>query len=249
MTNEALKNYLALAAIQDFREIMDTPYAGEAEGNSLFYRHQQKKMLKDPRKWYRERRKPVWKRMAQRAACFFLILLLGLGSAMAVSPTVRAAVVNFIKEVFQNQVIYRYTGQADDNGQEAELPDYQITNLPDGYIIEDVQDAAGLTVIYNLPNAADGKAAIVFYYGYMEDGSMLILDSGDDTFNVTEIQDGDFSGELYEYVDHPNDAKTLVWQELDRNIMFHISAHGDPDTLLSYARHVEEIKPPLRSTK
>ena len=152
-------------------------------------------------------------------------------------------------ELYQGSISDRYTGQADDNGQEAELPDYQITNLPDGYIVEDIQDAAGLTVIYNLPNAADGKAAIVFYYGYMEDGSMLILDSGDDTFNVTEIQDGDFSGELYEYVDHPDDAKTLVWQKPDRNIMFHISAHGDPDTLLSYARHVEEVKPPLRSTK
>lgn len=30
------------------------------------------------------------------------------------------------------------------------------------YIIEDIQDAAGFTVIYNLPNAEDGKAAIVF---------------------------------------------------------------------------------------
>ena len=43
-----------------------------------------------------------------------------------------------------------------------ELTDFEITNLPDSYIIEDIQDAAGFTVIYNLPNAEDGKAAIVF---------------------------------------------------------------------------------------
>ena len=37
-----------------------------------------------------------------------LILLVGLGSAMAISPTVRAAVINFVKEVFQN--LKRYIG-------------------------------------------------------------------------------------------------------------------------------------------
>lgn len=80
---------------------------------------------------------------------------------MAISPTVRAAVINFVKEVFQNQVIYRYTGISNDE-KKPELTDFEITNLPDSYIIEDIQDAAGFTVIYNLPNAEDGKAAIVF---------------------------------------------------------------------------------------
>ena len=197
-------------------------------------------MLADPNKWCKEHLKPVWKRVVQQAACFFLILLVGLESAMAISPTVRAAVINFVKEVFQNQVIYRYTGISNDE-KKPELPDFEITNLPDSYIIEDIQDAAGFTVIYNLPNAEDGKAAIVFYYGYMEDGSMLVLDSGDDSFNVTTIKSEYFSGELYEYVDYPDDAKTFVWQDNDRNVMFHITAHGTPEQLLSYAEHIKEI--------
>ena len=118
-------------------------------------------MLADPNKWCKEHLKPVWTRVVQQAACFFLILLVGLGSAMAISPTVRAAVINFVKEVFQNQEIYRYTGISNDE-KKPELTDFEITNLPDSYIIEDIQDAAGFTVIYNLPNAEDGKAAIVF---------------------------------------------------------------------------------------
>ena len=187
-------------------------------------------MRADPNKWCKEHLKPGWKRVVQQAACFFLILLVGLGSAMAISPTVRAAVINFVKEVFQNQVIYRYTGISNDE-KKPELPDFEITHLPDSSIIEDIQDAAGFTVIYNLPNAEDGKAAIVFYYGYMEDGSMLVLDSGDDSFNVTTIKSEYFSGELYEYVDYPDDAKTFVWQDNDRNVMFHITAHGTPEQL------------------
>ena len=199
-------------------------------------------MLADPNKWCKEHLKPVWKRVVQQAACFFLILLVGLGSAMAISPTVRAAVINFVKEVFQNQEIYRYTGISNDE-KKPELPDFEITNLPDSYIIEDIQDAAGFTVIYNLPNAEDGKAAIVFYYGYMEDGSMLVLDSGDDSFNVTTIKSEHFSGELYEYVDYPDDAKTFVWQDNDRNVMFHITAHGTPEQLLSYGYSHENAEP------
>ena len=92
-------------------------------------------MLADPNKWCKEHLKPVWKRVVQQAACFFLILLVGLGSAMAISPTVRAAVINFVKEVFQNQVIYRYTGISNDE-KKPELPDFEITNLPDSYIIK-----------------------------------------------------------------------------------------------------------------
>ena len=64
---------------------------------------------------------------------------------------------------------------------------------------------------------------------------MLVLDSGDDSFNVTTIKSEYFSGELYEYVDYPDDAKTFVWQDNDRNVMFHITAHGTPEQLLSYA--------------
>lgn len=117
-------------------------------------------MLADPNKWCKEHLKPVWKRVVQQAACFFLILLVG-WDRHGNQPTVRAAVINFVKEVFQNQEIYRYTGISNDE-KKPELTDFEITNLPDSYIIEDIQDAAGFTVIYNLPNAEDGKAAIVF---------------------------------------------------------------------------------------
>ena len=92
-------------------------------------------MLADPNKLCKEHLKPVWKRVVQQAACFFLILLVGLGSAMAISPTVRAAVINFVKEVFQNQEIYRYTGISNDE-KKPELTDFEITNLPDSYIIK-----------------------------------------------------------------------------------------------------------------
>ncbi len=241
MTDAMLKEYLSQAAIQDFREIMDTPYAGEAEGNSLFYRHQQKKMLKDPCKWYRERRKPVWKRMAQRAACFFLILLLGLGSAMAVSPTVRAAVVNFIKEVFQDQVIYRFTGEAQYSDQRTDiLPDYEITGLPDGYVVEDILYGGNVnkTIIYNLPDAEDWHAAVTLYYGFMEDGSLLAVEG--EGLLCTPVKKGSFRGEFYESTVNPEESAGLVWQDTQQNIMFSIGAKGSVEDLVALAMSVKK---------
>ena len=241
MTDAMLKEYLSQAAIQDFREIMDTPYAGEAEGNSLFYRHQQKKMLKDPRKWYRERRKPVWKRMAQRAACFFLILLLGLGSAMAVSPTVRAAVVNFIKEVFQDQVIYRFTGEAQYFDQRTDiLPDYEITGLPDGYVVieELYGSGVGKTKIYNFPNTESWDEAVIFNYGFMEDGRLLSVEM--ENITCTPIDNKQFKGEFYESTTDSTAHETLIWYDEWKNIMFCIDAKGSVEDLVALAMSVKK---------
>ena len=57
------------------------------------YQRQMAEMLKDPLKWERRRARPLWKNVAQKAAVILLVFSLSLGSLMAVSPTVRAAVV------------------------------------------------------------------------------------------------------------------------------------------------------------
>ncbi|WP_295857525.1 hypothetical protein [uncultured Oscillibacter sp.] len=106
MTDERLKEYLSLAAVQDFRAVMDTPCAGEAESCSLPCRHWQKKMLADPRRWCRERQKPVWMRAARRAACFLLAGAAAFGTLLAASPTTRAAVAQWFRTVFAEHAVF-----------------------------------------------------------------------------------------------------------------------------------------------
>ena len=131
-----------MAAVQDLREIMDTPYAGEADGGSLPYRRQQKKMLADPRKWCRERQKPVWKRAAQQAACFLLVCAVAFGTLMAVSPTARAAVVQWFRTVFAGDT-------AIIQGSDTPFPDVKKTTLkdPDGNEIGSVTQAGDVAVV------------------------------------------------------------------------------------------------------
>ena len=235
MTNEQLKEYFSLAAVQDLREIMDTPYDGEADGNSLPYRRRQKKMLADPRKWCRERQRPVWKRVARQAACFLLVGAIAFGTLMAVSPTARAAVIHFIKEVLQNEVVYRYTKT---EYSDHILPDYEITALPDGYEIVEEHGVSGVNnmVVYNLPDAEDEGYPITLYYGFMEGGSRLGI-TGEGLY-CTEIIDGDFKGEFYTTTTDSMVYQSLIWQDEQQNIMFSIDAKGSAEDLLALAKSV-----------
>ena len=68
------------------------------------YQRQMAEMLKDPLKWERRRARPLWKNVAQKAAVILLVFSLSLGSLMAVSPTVRAAVVRWVTEWYETYI-------------------------------------------------------------------------------------------------------------------------------------------------
>ena len=54
---------------------------------------QMQRMLQDPLKWLRSRTRPAWKVVVQKVAIILLVLSLGFGSVMVVSPAARAAVI------------------------------------------------------------------------------------------------------------------------------------------------------------
>ena len=93
------------------------------------YQRQMAAMLSDPLKWARKRARPIWKSALQKVAMILLVFTLSLGSLMAVSPTVRAAVVRWVTEWYETHVVYRFSGEqiAD------EMPQYEVTDLPEGY--------------------------------------------------------------------------------------------------------------------
>ena len=74
------------------------------------YQRQIAAMLSDPLKWAQKRARPLWKNVAQKIAVILLVFSLSLGSLMAVSPTVRAAVVRWVTEWYETHVVYRHLG-------------------------------------------------------------------------------------------------------------------------------------------
>lgn len=55
---------------------------------SLHHQRQIKAMLKNPLRWARDRKQPVWKRALKRVAVILLVISLAFGSLMVVSPTI-----------------------------------------------------------------------------------------------------------------------------------------------------------------
>ena len=121
------------------RVLLDSLRNDEAIGMTVTFapsrkhQHQMRVMLKDPLKWLRNRMKPIWKLAAQRAAVILLAASVSLGSLMAVSPTVRAAVVRWATEWYETYVVYRFSGGTISE----EMPKYEIADIPEAFVETD----------------------------------------------------------------------------------------------------------------
>lgn len=192
------------------------------------YQRQITAMLADPLKWAHKRARPVWKKAIQKVAVILLVFSLSLGSLMAVSPTVRAAVVRWVTEWYETHIIYRYSGE-DILG---EMPHYDISELPHGYteIIRDVY-AASVSVVYE---SSDGNV-ICFDYTHMQQGSAGIIVPGDD--EIIDITVNGMRGQLF-LPNNIEDAKTITWIDSGSNIQFVIKAFCNDIDILHIAESV-----------
>ena len=68
---------------------------------SLHHQKQIKAMLKNPLRWARDRKQPVWKRALKRVAVILLVISLAFGSLMVVSPTARATFIRWVTEWYE----------------------------------------------------------------------------------------------------------------------------------------------------
>ena len=134
-------------------------------------------MIADPLKWTRKRATPLWKKILQKVAIVLIVFSLSLGSLMAVSPNIRAAVVNWVTEWYETHITYRYLGTPTDNG----MPKYRIEALPNGYVEVDSEREEWsdyICIVYR--NEASGKT-IYFDYTRMTQGYVNDFEVNSDT--------------------------------------------------------------------
>ena len=198
------------------------------------YQRQIAAMLKDPLKWERRRARPLWKNVAQKAAVILLVFSLSLGSLMAVSPTVRAAVVRWVTEWCETHIVYRYSGEQITG----EMPQYEITDLPEGYIEDErVNWPSYVSVVYQ--NKDTGKT-IYLDCTYMQQGSAS--DYVTDGVEVVPVTVNGLSGQLFLTDDWENKWNTITWIDAERNLQFEIDANVNRDVILHMAESVSLVK-------
>lgn len=190
--------------------------------------HQMKMMLRDPLKWMRNRSKPLWKVIVQKVAVVLLIASLGLGSVMIVSPTARAAVIRWVMELYETQIVYRFFGK-DISGQ---MPQYGIEDLPEGYVeTERVVHSASVSILYE--NNAGGLVSLD--YVYMQEGVLGVFAPGDDT--IIPVTIGGFDGHAF-LPQKSSSAKAIIWTDVTANIQFMVKGFGEYEDILQWAKNV-----------
>ena len=200
------------------------------------YQRQIAAMLSDPLKWAQKRARPLWKNVAQKAAVILLVFSLSLGSLMAVSPTVRAAVVRWVTEWYETHVVYRFSGEqiAD------EMPQYEVTDLPEGYAeTERVEWPSYVSIIYQ--NVNDENASWIYLqYIYMQQGASSNF--GIENADIIPVTVNGLEGQLYLTRDTEGADSTITWIVPDEKMLFAVSAALNANDILHIAESVSLSK-------
>ncbi len=202
------------------------------------YQRQVAVMLADPFKWARKRARPVWKKAIQKVAVILLVFSLSMGSLMVISPTVRAAVVRWVTEWYETHITYRYSGESIAE----EMPQYEITNLPAGYVeveSERVERPSYVSIIYQNKND-ENTQWIYLRYIYMQQGAISNFVTEDaDVFSVTV---NGLDGQLYLARNPELSDSTIAWLDPDKNLLFAVDAALNADDILHMAESVSLVK-------
>ena len=197
-------------------------------------RHQQQmqSMLRNPLNWIKKKTRPLGKQALQWVAVILLVISIGFGGIMAISPTARAAVIRWFVEWYETHIIYRYIGE-DVSG---ELLRYEITELPDGYKETDrIIDPLWVSVVYENP---DGGIIYLDYNLIQQGGANTFVPGDDAVIGVTVNQ---FDGQLFVPL-NPESRKMITWIDPNKNIQFLLTANADDAEMLSMAESVSVAK-------
>ena len=172
---------------------------------------------------------PVIYRLGRAAACFLLVFLLGLGSLMAVSPTVRAAVVGWVKEQYETFTSYFFQGGDMQTGTE----DYELSEIPAGYTLLKRIDVPGSsTIIYVNDNHQ------FLQINYSSNPALVSITVAHDSHVHSTVTIGDIIADLYTSVD-PKQSTALVWEY--NNYLFYISGFLSEEELIDLAEDLMNI--------
>lgn len=169
------------------------------------YRRDRLHLLADPFGWMKRKAQSIWKKALRNVACVLLACTLTLGTLMAVSPTVRAAVLNWLREISGNLITYSTVSKTEGDA----LPsNWRITWLPEGWRLEYMSRNLWR---YEEENGAGS----LMYACYTPDAAKL-------TTNVNDVADADsvrnivqIQGSSADYYQSEK-YRVLLWENADK---------------------------------
>lgn len=185
-----------------------------------------------------KKQRRTWRVALKRVAMFFLALLVGASVWLAADEGARAAFQRWVREVYENSVVYRFFGSPEDA-----FPQYELTWIPEGCALEKEIDGVGSEgnqkiLIYKNPETDEG---FVFVYQATLDDVQLIVDGYEnenmrtsELCNINEI-------EGHYYPANDLHSSCLIWIDNYQGVAFYIDSTMDKDTVLHIAEGVVRI--------
>ncbi len=226
MTEDALlQGFLLDAAAAEFAsELTDTTPV--AVSPRLL--RQRNSMRNDPNSWAKWQHRSIWSRLARTAAVILLVLSLSLGALMAVSPTVRAAVINWVRELYENSTVYHVMP----SHAAEKLPRYKLTWLPDGFSEPDVyEDDTMYTALYENPDTGD-----FFVFDYC----LLTEETQTDLFTTQAPEHLLVNGMDADFYVAPDDSDSsnLLWVDTATGVFCSINSTLSKEDILRIAESI-----------
>jgi hypothetical protein len=227
--NVFLRNILLDAASKEFAEEL---YDKEAVATSAHFQHQMQSMIANPMRWAKQQRKPIWKQVMQTVAAVLIVCSLTLGSVMVVSPTARAAIIEWVTEWYEDSIIYRFFGEHifDD------MPRYKIAELPAGYLDTKMPLVLPNDIEINYEN--ESGDTIRFEYMRVEEGSAIVMDT--ENMEILEIEINGNSGHLYMSQDNEQ-SNCITWYDDREKMQFIIDGFLEGNELQKMATSVLQV--------
>ena len=231
MDEQMLRRALMEANLERFRDVLEA--ADRDPGWSPRYLRQRARMLADPFGWAKRLARPVWRRAARTAACAALACLVALGGLMAVSPTVRAAVLGWLQQVQEDLVTFvnpERTAAEDPPG------GWRLSEVPEGFVLTDLGPREGSGDWQYHDPESNARLWFAVYTPEAREVSANLKDTLDAGENRAAVEVQGYEADLFQ----SEGTALLTWQN-EAGYLFLLRADNfdDTDTLLALAEGVE----------
>ena len=174
----------------------------------------------------------MWRLVVQKIAMISLVCILTFSGVMALCPTARATVVRWVMEWCGTTIDYLYSGEQNPEV----LPQYEISDLPEGYR-ETIRDTAPALVVVTYENLSGDT--IYFDYSFMHQGSQTSFTLNDE--DVCSVMVNQMPGQFFES-NIPGNLNSLTWIDPDLNIHFTLDGNFGLKELLHMAESASLCK-------
>ena len=175
---------------------------------------------------------PIRYKIASRVASILLVILIGFTVVMSCSPTARAAVIGWIKQVYESFYSYYFEANTDTYSSNK----YQIDPLPEGYVEISKDEDNG---IYMCIYANDKNEMLTFSYSVSPESAMFYVVK--EEYLIEEIQIDGNTADLYMSIDG-SQSNGIIWCDESVGIIFYVSGRFSGEELKNLAESVKEIK-------